>query len=380
MAHLISQLLEPFEEIWISEDAAESDVSARIVDQLRGSAKIKWVPSAHQGSRSSRATFSDQAYSKGKRTLWLKKFEGQFFKRCPGSTQKKSALCCNYHVLNLGSQCNFDCSYCYLQSYLTQPEVQIYTNIDEAMDELSRVFDGLKDQHLRVGTGEIIDSLSLDPLTLYSRKLIELFRNYPHWKLEFKTKSDHVDQFLDTPHANNVVVGFSINPAIIVDREEKRTASVARRLFAARKARDRGFLISFHLDPLIYFPEWETHYGALVDQIIQDFLPHELDVISIGSLRFQPEQKQIMRERHGFQSLVNQAEMFQSREGKLRYDFRLRNEMYQFILRKFKNHSEAWRIFFCMESPETWIESYEKTPSQIPGLQELFKPVKYPSL
>ncbi len=324
---------------------------------------------------SERDSLSADEYAQSKRSLWLTPFRGAFFKRCPGATQKKVLNCCNYHILNLGSQCNFDCSYCYLQSYLRHKTLKIYTNIEDALNELREMATEHGHLPFRVGTGEIMDSLSLDPLTLVSRDLISFFAQYPKWTLEFKTKSDLVDQFLDLPHAGNVVVSWSVNPTEIVNREEHGTASLEQRLAAARRSRDRGFQIAFHMDPMIYFPDWQEHYAALVDQITSGFSPEDVNVISLGALRFQPEQRWTMKERFGLQSLVTRAEMLPSEGGKLRYDFQIRNQMFDFVIQRFRNCSPKWRMFLCMETPETWIQSMQQTPLQVEGLRDLFRPL-----
>ena len=231
------------------------------------------------------------------------------------------------------------------------------------------------DHPFRVGTGEVIDSLSLDFVTLYSVELIRFFKQFPKWTLEFKTKSDLVDQFINEEHAGNVVVSWSINPAHVIEQEEHGTARLTHRLQAAEKCRDRGFPVAFHIDPMIYFSGWKEHYAGLVKEITSRFTPKEVHVISAGALRYQPEQRHLMRERFGMTSLVASAETFPSEGGKMRYDSHLRQEMFRFLKNEFVSHDEAWRIFFCMETPETWISSFEATPLQVPNLKPLFRPL-----
>lgn len=365
-------MLPQFEKIWIHPESVDSAVARRIFQNY--SADIIEVTD-QSPEQDHRGALSPEQFNLSKKRVWVKPFVGHFFKRCPGATQKKTLTCCNYYVLNLGQQCNFNCSYCYLQSYLNSPVMQIYSNIDQALNELREMATEFPDLPYRVGTGEVIDSLSLDPLTLYSRELIQFFSEFPKWTLEFKTKSDNVDQFLDVPHAGNVVVSWSINPAIITDAEEHGTASFAKRMAAARKCRERGFPVAFHIDPMIAIPNWQEHYGEFVKEICSQFSPADVSVISVGALRFQPEQRHLMRERFGMNSYVTQAEMFASEGGKLRYDHDLRQQMFQFLRRAFMSHDQAWRIFFCMETPETWLSSFETTPMQDPKLQPLFRPL-----
>ena len=62
----------------------------------------------------------------------------------------------------------------------------IFSNLEDAISELNEISLEHGAKALRVGTGEVIDSLSLDPLTHYSRSLIEFFARQKSWKLELK--------------------------------------------------------------------------------------------------------------------------------------------------------------------------------------------------
>ena len=227
----------------------------------------------------------------------------------------------------------------------------------------------------RVGTGEVIDSLSLDQITLYSRKLISFFNQYPKWNLEFKTKSNFVDQFLDLKTCGNTIVSWSINPEYIIAKEEHGTASLAQRLEAAKKCKAHGYQIAFHIDPMIWHPEWKENYSNLANTVCQMFSAEDVNIISLGALRIQPEQRHMMRERFGMSSLAASAELFPSEGHKLRYDAVIRAEMFQFMIKQFKNNNPKWKIFLCMETPETWIGSFDKIPAQMPELKTIFKPL-----
>lgn len=361
-----------FEKIYIDNMVENSKLSTRIkslfpVDKIEIISQEPW--SSHKG------TLSKDQFEWSKRNLYITNFNGHFFKRCPGASQKKTITCCNYYVLNLGSQCNMNCSYCYLQSYLNSPIMKAYSNIDMALAELKSMMIEFPNLPYRVGTGEVIDSLSLDEITLFSRDLIPLFQEFPNWTLEFKTKSAKVDQFLDLGPAKNVLVSWSINPPYIIDKEEHHTANFYDRLEAATKSKQAGFPLSFHIDPMIWHPEWKENYAFLVDEIIKRFSPEDIKVMSLGTLRYQAEQKPMMRERFGLGSLVTSAEMFPSDSGKLRYDWHLRNEMFQFVYKRFKNHNSNWNIFLCMETPETWATSIDSSPMKVEGLKDFFRPL-----
>ena len=83
-----------------------------------------------------------------------------------------------------------ECTYCFLQSYLTFPFLVVYVNVEDLMRELTEAFSAEPDRLFRVGTGELADSLALDHLTGYGRLLVEYFAGQKNALLELKTKTD----------------------------------------------------------------------------------------------------------------------------------------------------------------------------------------------
>jgi spore photoproduct lyase len=374
---VLSKIMESYTEICISEGAWNSEVAQRVREVAsRYSGKESFL--SPKKMTSSEKPNGAKSITEGKRRLVIEEFSGQFFKSCPGSTQKKSLPCCNYFVLNLGSQCPFDCSYCYLQTYLNRWDTVIYSNLDVALGQLldhARKFPHLP---FRVGTGEVIDSLALDPLTEYSKKLIETFRDFPNWTLELKTKSDRIQNLLEVQGSKNVLVGWSINPQEVIDSDEFGTASLSQRLDAAQAIVKHGYKVAFHIDPMIYFSHWEEAYSNLVDQVTSRFAPSEVSVISVGALRIQTAQKNLWRERFTNQIKSAHGELFPSEGNKMRYDHRLRTHMMETLIAKFRANDQGWKIFMCMETPEAWNQVFGNSPIKVGGLEEIFRPLPQP--
>lgn len=360
-------ILEKFETIFIDVDSVGSKLAHRVMN-LAGPGQIQIVES--RPWKDARGMMSKDDYERSKKNLYLTQYKGDFFKRCPGHSPGLS--CCNYFVLNFGQQCDLDCSYCYLQSFLNSRVMTLYTNLDQALEELKALAPNMSQHKLRVGTGEVVDSLSLDPVTLFSEDLIDFFKNYPNWTLEFKTKTNYVEQFLQQQHAGNVIVSWSINPQEIIQAEEKQTASLEERLRAAELCLSKGYKIAFHIDPMIWTPDWKAQYFDLAKQIHERFDPSQMPYMSIGALRFQPEQRHLMRERFGMTSNVTKAEMFVAKDGKLRYSQNLREEMFQALKGEFLRLSPKWKIFFCMEMPETWLNVDGGAPFKDEQIKDLF--------
>src|SRR5205809_3776133 len=163
----------------------------------------------------------------GKRCLILMRHLGRFLKDCPGAGAE---ICCNYFVVNLASNCHMECTYCFLQSYLNNPAMLVFTNIEEMLAEVGGRLSREPGRFFRIGTGELADSLALDDLTQYSTRLVPFFGSLPNTILELKTKSDQVDNLQGLPHRGHTVVSWSINSKRITREEELKTATFEERL------------------------------------------------------------------------------------------------------------------------------------------------------
>ena len=112
-------------------------------------------------------------FLEGKKVLVLSNFKGDFLKKCPGT---KGFICCNYYVLNLTTNCPLDCTYCILQEYLeNNPVLKIFVNIKDALKQVEKIYRENKNVPIRIGTGELTDSLVLDHITGFSEILIPFF-------------------------------------------------------------------------------------------------------------------------------------------------------------------------------------------------------------
>src|SRR5258706_509210 len=134
------------------------------------------------------------AFGAAKRRLLLARHRGEFLKKCPGSDGQ---VCCNYFVINFASNCSMDCSYCYLQEYLADnPALKVFGNVDDLIAEADAMLGRHRKFFFRIGTGEITDSLALDPYIGFSAEVVPFFAEQPNVLLELKTKSDCVDGLL----------------------------------------------------------------------------------------------------------------------------------------------------------------------------------------
>ncbi len=299
--------------------------------------------------------------AQGKRVLVLSRHRGRFFKPCPAGTSKAGAgnACCNYFVVNYASNCHMECSYCYLQDYLNLPYMVIHANHEDLLSELEETFRERPLESFRVGTGELADSLALDPLTGYSRPLVEFFASFSNAALEFKTKSDCIEELIGLEHRGRTVVSWSISPNAVARGEEHKTASPTQRLRAASRCAQAGYPIVFHFDPIVHYPEWEKDYRRLLEEIFDTIPPACIPWVSLGALRMTAGLKELIRERFP-RSRLPLGELVPSRDGKLRYFKPIRLEMLSKMRRWIEAAAPRTRIYTCMESSAVFQRVFER--------------------
>lgn len=299
-----------------------------------------------------------QSYNKRRDTVFITKERYDLFKKCPPLT--KNALCCGYHIFNLGFGCIFDCSYCFLQEYTNSPGLILPANIDDFF----KSFASYKRCGMRMGTGEFTDSLALDAITEYSLPIIDFFRKHPSITFEFKTKSTEIGNILKAGHSSNIVISWSVNPESIVKENELHAPAMGKRLEAAKKCVAAGYRIGFHFDPVIYSKGWEKEYELLIDSIFAAIKPRDIAWISIGTFRFAPRLKQVIERRFPENKILDEELIF-GYDNKLRYPKTLRLSIYRHIIKSIRMHSGNVKIYLCMEELPIWKALRLKMPELI---------------
>jgi len=308
----------------------------------------------------SRLRSSEDPLGEGKRRLLLTPHRGNFLKKCPGS---EGRVCCNYYVINFASNCPMECSYCYLQDYLFHnPALKVFSNVDDLLDEAHALFSRHRSFFFRVGTGELADSLVLDPFIGFSELIVPFFAEQPNALLELKTKSRCVERLMSLDPKGRVVVSWSMNPQRVIDADEHGTASLEERIEAARRCQEGGYKLGFHFDPMVEYDGWEEDYRAMIERIFSVIDHRRVVWISMGVLRNTPNLKRIMRQRFPSSRLLS-GEQLLGPDGKMRYFHPLRVGMYRKMLRWIRQASPMVFIYLCMESREVWEQVFGFSPS-----------------
>ena len=289
--------------------------------------------------------------------ITFEKQKGKFVKHCPCTPD---AVPCGYYNINLHTGCPYCCSYCILQAYLETPAPVFFTNFEDMETELLEI--SRTQKYLRIGTGELSDSLALDPQTNYSHKILSIFEKFPQIVFEFKTKSTHVEQVLSYEKTlKNIVISWSLNPREVIEREELLTPDLRSRLAAVEKAQRHGYKIGIHFDPIVIFDGWKAAYLGLIEEIARVVEPSAIAWWSLGALRF----PYALRE-HIFKhrdSRLFEGELVKGFDGKYRYFKPLRLELFHYTKENIRALiSPDVPLYLCMEDREVWEDVFPEIP------------------
>lgn len=285
-----------------------------------------------------------------KEVLLLKPFLGRMYQKCPGS---RGMICCNYRLINIGFNCLYNCTYCFLNYYLNSYGIVQFIRPVPSLAELEQDLAAEPGRIFRVGTGEFTDSLMLDGISGIGGSLIAEAARHPNLFLEFKTKSENIRHLLGIREKGNTVLAWTLNTERNIEQYEAGSASLEGRIRAAAAAAGAGYLTAFHFDPMIEYEGWIDEYCAIIDWLFREVDPARVAWISMGCFRYSRGFREIVRDAFPGERLTV-SEMFPGPDGKYRYLKGKRIGAYRALLGRIREYSDRPFVYLCMESAGVW--------------------------
>ena len=285
-----------------------------------------------------------------KYTFTTENKEGFGLGLCPVASEK--TRCCNLLTLDAVESCGFDCSYCSIQSFYNQNTITFDSGFADKL--LNLKLDQNKTYH--IGTGQSSDSLMWGNREGILDALFKFATDNPNVILEFKTKSDNVKHFLENDVPKNIICTYSLNTQTIIDNEEHLTASLDKRVAAARKLADKGVKVGFHFHPIVEYENYLLEYQEVYNKLIREFETKEVALISFGTLTFiKPVIKQL-RNRE-FRTKITQIPHADA-SGKTSYPDATKVEMFKHAYESFKPWHKEVFFYLCMEEHHMWAKTF----------------------
>tara|TARA_B100000749_G_C18450136_1_gene476049 strand:+ start:7280 stop:8284 length:1005 start_codon:yes stop_codon:yes gene_type:complete len=278
--------------------------------------------------------------------LYLAEKKGQLVKEAPDAYGLAGAPHFYFvHAYN----CIYECEYCYLQGYFNSPDIVLFTNHDEISKEIIRHIHQYPNQEIWFHAGEFSDSLALSQISGELELYHQLFKKFPHARLELRTKSANTKVLESLDPLDNMITSFSMSPQSSVKKYDHKTAALKLRLKAMEKLSMLGHPVAIHLDPIIWSPNWESDYQELVHKITETINPDNIRYVSIGVVRFPKKMFKDIKNNYPDSDLVHQP-LITTTNDLVRYRKPLRFKILNTVESMLKTAGfKAPQIYKCME-------------------------------
>jgi len=207
----------------------------------------------------------------------------------------RGVVCHRFYKLVLGTECPYDCAYCYLQlTFRMAPYTRQYLNLEDLWGELERL-NRKTNKPILLNTGELADPLAVDHITGIVNELTSQMSKYEKLQLLLLTKSVNVGH-LQPVHNGRVVFSVSLTTPANAKEFEAGAPEPYDRIEALRRAEMKGYGTRCRIDPIICADEnWEADYRRLIEVLSERT---RVEMTTLGQPRFHPSLLNLVRKRY----------------------------------------------------------------------------------
>ncbi len=279
--------------------------------------------------------------------LFLAKKRGILIKKTPDNYGLHGES--HYYFIN-SYNCIYECQYCYLQGYFNSPDIVLFLNYKDIINEIENIYrNSNKSKTIWFHAGEFSDSLALSHLSGELNYYFDLFKNLTSAKLELRTKSNNITQLLKQQPIANIITTFSLSPHDITYNIENKTPSLKKRLEAIEKLHQNNFPIGIHFDPIIYSDNYQEQYENLLIELNNAISLDKISYISLGVIRFTPEVFAKVKANYPKSKILGDN-FIKSFDNKIRYSRPKRTKILLSIKELcIKSGIDKKKIYLCME-------------------------------
>lgn len=275
--------------------------------------------------------------------LYLAKKKGHLVKEAPNAYGLSGEK--HFYFIH-AYNCIYECDYCYLQGYFNSPDIVLFVNHDEIIDEMQKIMD-TTNESIWFHAGEFSDSLALSHLSNEIDYYLNFLESNPKAKLEIRTKSVNTRK-LSKP-LDNLYISFSLSPEWAIKEHDLKTPPLRTRLKAIEKLYKEGFKIGIHLDPIIYEDNFKENYVNFLKDLNQAIPINQIEYISIGVVRFTKDVWHEVQKNYP-ESSIHQQELIKSENGLRRYNKPMRNWIMNTVKDEvLKYKIDQQKVYLCME-------------------------------
>lgn len=173
------------------------------------------------------------------------------------------------YFLRVALNCLFDCSYCFLKGAFRNDFPVVFVNYHEIQEQIDTELKRLPgDEQVWIYPSNFSDIQAFDQLIQFNAHFFPFFQKYPNLMVESRTKSSSISSLLEfTPPPSNVEIAYSLNPQQIIDRYERATPPLAKRVDAVNRLLEHGYRVWLRFLPLIPVDDTFQIYSSFINYL-----------------------------------------------------------------------------------------------------------------
>lgn len=184
--------------------------------------------------------------------------------------------------------CFFSCDYCYLQGLFKNNYPILFLNYEDIKQQVSKKIEQINSSETKwFFSWDYSDTQWFDFISDFNKEFIPFFEDFKNTMLEIRTKSADISSLLDLWFIpQNTEIAYSINTPQVIERYEKWTASLEKRIENINYLVDKWFKVWLRFLPLLPTNNAEEEYINLIKHIKDNINIDKLNTINIWWLMF----------------------------------------------------------------------------------------------
>ncbi|MEW6357152.1 MAG: spore photoproduct lyase family protein [Planctomycetota bacterium] len=252
--------------------------------------------------------------------------------------------------------CPFRCAYCWFGGVN-----RILVNMEEYVEHLDEICALGPFQRIYKWDNQT-DVTCFEPEYGASKLLVEYFANKPDKYLEiYAGKSDNIDDLLAYDHKGKTIIQWSISPRTQSTIMEPETAPWDKRVEAARKCGEAGYIARYRFSPMIPVRNWKEEYAELIELIFARSKPDVISLCAFGWMDVELARKCLdfsMLDPDFVAAMEAEAPFIRKRGftsgGGRPIPHDARAYMFKAVIDEIRKHHKTIPISLCLETVEMW--------------------------
>ncbi|OPJ62273.1 SPL family radical SAM protein [Clostridium oryzae] len=247
----------------------------------------------------------------------------------------------NFYYTSSVMNCIYNCEYCYLQGMYPSANIVIFVNIEDTIQEVERI---LKEKSMYLCVSYDTDLMSLENITGFVHKWLELTEKHKNLKIEIRTKSSNFSAIRDVKSMDNAILAWTLSPDLVAGKYEKNTPGLQARLSSIVETMKAGWKVRLCFDPLLYISDWQKIYGDFVDQVFSNVDSNRILDVSIGVFRVSKEYMKKIKKINMCSELL--AYPYETVNGVCSYNKKHSDELINYVVNKVEQCVPKEKVFY----------------------------------